>query len=723
MSNEVIEIELTPVKEVSYKENTNWGLYACDTPDFERVEYNRHGNISVSGIMPRLVINGNYKAHLIKTIHPRYGVGYQVKWIEQILPSSVAEQRAYLKSILTPLQVEAIYEAYPNEDVIQLFKDNTFDFKRVKGIGEITYKNIREKVLENLNVQAALSKLSRYNITYNMILKLIRQYGSSELAIQKVESNPYCLATDISGVGFLKADSIAHSMNFDPQSSFRIRAAIEYVIEQEQFNGHTYISAKQLTEMTQDLLQLPADLITEQINVHENIVRIDDKIALKRTYEAEKYISVKLKEMLENSTQLGFDPDEFIQEQEELLNIKLTEQQKGFIYNIKKSNVNLLIGYAGTGKSQMQKLLINLLKKLGITYRYLSPTGKAAKILTNYIGEEATTIHRAIGFDLKGIIPEQFVIVDESSMLGVLLASRLLKNCTHPRLRILFVGDPFQLPSVEAGCLLHDLISSGIFPVTELNHVFRQEEGGILDVATKIRQGTPFIESDFSGGQMFGKDLQFYSVEQEKMIGGYKYGFNKLLENYEADDIMVLSPTKKGNLGTISINTVIQDIVNPKSDDKVEYEYGTGVFYRVGDSIINTKNLYEVNTIDGEKTNVVNGDMGKIIEIDLHNKKMIIDYGFAKVPVSFSDLDTILHSYCITIHKSQGSAAKAVIVLFDKSHTYQLNANLIYTAITRAKEYVFMLCQANVINRAIKKVENLQRNTFLKDLLIEDGDK
>ncbi|MGG1664508.1 SF1B family DNA helicase RecD2 [Brevibacillus sp. NRS-1366] len=720
MSNEVFEVELTPDVQKFYNDKNNFGVYSCMSSNWELLEFDYKSRFTIVGNMPRLNINANYKAELQKKLHPRYGVSYEVKSIMQLLPSSVSEQKAYLETILTDNQVRAIYEVYSNEDVIKLFQENTFDYKKVKGIGEATYKNIRERVLENLNIQKALSRLSRYNITYNMILKLIRHFESAELAIQKVEENPYSL-TDVSGIGFLKADSIAQSMNFDRNSPFRIRAGIEYVIEQEQFNGHTYIVASQLIETTVELLNLSQDLIIEQVKQHENLMIIDNKIALKRTYDAEKYVSTRLFELNCRSKELEFDVDQFIRGQEEHLKIKLTDKQMSFIHNIKKNNVNLLIGYAGTGKSQMQKLLINLLRELKITYRFLSPTGKAAKILSSYVGEEATTIHRAIGFDMKGTIEEQFVIVDEASMLGVVLASRLLRNCKHTNLRILFVGDPFQLPSVDAGCLLHDIISSNQIPVTELNQVFRQEEGGILDIATKIREGKQFIENDFAGHVLFGSDLDFYSVPQEKMIGGYKYGFNKQLERYSPDDVMVLSSTKKGSLGTISINNVLQEIVNPKADSKSEHEYGTGIFYRVGDSIINTKNLYDTETVDEEKTTVVNGDLGKIIEIDTENKKMVIDYGFAKVPVGFNDLDTILHSYCITIHKSQGSAAKAVVVVFDKSHTYQLNANLIYTAITRAREHVFMLCQANVINRAIKKVANMQRNTFLKDLLISQN--
>lgn len=722
MSSEVIEVELSPIKEIAYKDNTNWGSYGCDSPNWELLEYNQYGNISIVGMMPRLILKANYKAQLVKTLHPRFGVTYQVKAIEQLLPSSVAEQKAYLSSLLTENQVYEIYKVYPNEDIIQLFQDNAFDYRKVKGIGEKTYEAIRAKVLENLNVQKALAHLSKYNITYKMILKLINHYQSVDLAIQKVENNPYVLATEVSGIGFLKADTIAQSMSFDMESPFRIRAGIQYVIEQEQFSGHTYIFVNQLVETTKELLNVTQEMIVNQINEHDGIIISDDRIALKETHQAEKYVANRIKTLLEESTELEFDVEKFVKEQEAALNIKLTDQQKNVIYNIKKHNISLLIGFAGTGKTQMQKLLINLLKMLRISYRLLSPTGKAAKIFSNYVGETATTIHRAIGFDLKGEIHEQFVIIDEFSMSGVNLTSKLLKNCKHPNLRLLFVGDAFQLPSVEAGNLLHDMITSGAVPVSELNQVFRQEEGGILDVATKIRQGKQFIKDDFVGGQMFGDDLQFYSVPQEKMIGGYRYAFNELTKTYDPDDVMLLSSTKKGTLGTISINSLIQEIINPSSGEKSEYEYGNGIFYRTGDLIINTKNLYQVETVEEELTDVVNGDIGKIIEINTEDKKIIVDYGFAVVPVKFNELDTILHANCITIHKSQGSASRAVIALFDKSHTYQLNANLIYTAITRAKEFCFILCQANVMNRAIKKVANMQRNTFLKELLISQNE-
>lgn len=1045
LSNEVIEIELTPLRERFYNERTNFGVVECETVAWEKVELDYNGRFTITGIIPRLTMKGNYSAELVKKMHPKYGLNYEVKSINQLIPSSVSEQKAYLKTILTDLQVNAIYDAYPEEDVIKLFQDNTFDYKKVKGIGEVTYQNIRARVLENLNIQKALAQLGRYNITYNTILKLIKHYGSAEMVIQKVEANPYCL-TEVSGIGFTKADAIAQAMNYDLQSPFRIRAALEYVIEQEQFEGHTYINKKKLIEMTEDLIKVPFGLVEKQIDKNENIIEVDERVTLKSIYEAEKYIAEKVKELLDNPIPLEFDSEKFIQEQERELGIKLTQQQAGLFKNIRDHRFNTLVGYAGCvdketeffngcrwkkisdyqegdmvlqynedgiaelvnpimyhklpetkmmliknksgsvnqclsndhtvvyrtskgnlaklpltevkkmhdkspngfygkfyttfnysgkgidltdeqirvmvmviadgyfpnntslcrirvkkerkkirvrkllteakipyqeqnnaygykafvfsapirlkhfdstwyqcsqhqlqvicdevlywdgsidakgrqrfnsnvketaefiqfafsatghratiserdrtseqykdskyirktkeygvhisknkwasimartsdkklklievepkdgfkycftvpsgmwvmrregricvtgncGKTQMQKLLINLLKQLGISYRLLSPTGKAAKVLSSYVGEEATTIHRAMGFDLQGEIREQFVIVDEVSMLGVKLASRLLRNCKHPELRVLFVGDSFQLPSVEAGNLLHDMITSGVVPLTELNQVFRQEEGGILDIATKIRKGVQFIDDDFIGGKMFGKDFQFYSAPQEKMIGGYKYGFNKLNETYHSDDIMLLSSTKKGSLGTIAINGVVQEIINPASEEKPEYEYGNGIFYRVGDLIINTKNLYDIDTVNGEKTNIVNGDIGKIIEVNKEIKKIIIDYGFAIVPVSFSDLDTILHANCLTIHKSQGSASKAVLAIFDKSHTYQLNANLIYTAITRAREFVFMLCQAYVINRAIKKVANMQRNTFLKELLLSFDSK
>ncbi|GED72535.1 hypothetical protein BRE01_62370 [Brevibacillus reuszeri] len=349
MNNDVIEVELTPDAQKFYSDKSNFGVYSCMSSDWEWLEFDHRSRFTIVGNMPRLNINANYKATLEKKLHAKYGVTYEVKSIMQLLPSSVSEQKAYLETILTDNQVRAIYEVYPNEDVIKLFQDNTLDYKKIKGVGEVTYKSIRERVLENLNIQQTLSSLSRYNITYNLILKLIRHFGSAELAIQKVEENPYSL-TDVSGVGFLKADTIAQSMNFDKTSPFRIRAGIEYVIEQDQFNGHTYISAHQLIETTEELLSLPQNLIIEQVKQHDNLVIIDDKVALKKTYEAEKYIALRLVDLLNESKELNFDVDLFIREQEESLKIKLTRQQKDFLYKIKSNNVNLLIGYADSHK-------------------------------------------------------------------------------------------------------------------------------------------------------------------------------------------------------------------------------------------------------------------------------------------------------------------------------------------------------------------------------------
>ena len=369
------------------------------------------------------------------------------------------------------------------------------------------------------------------------------------------------------------------------------------------------------------------------------------------------------------------------------------------------------------------RFLIKLCDQLDLTYKILAPTGKAAKVISGYTNREAYTIHRAIGIrgDAEENIPitEDFVIVDEASMLDIKLAAKLLSRLENENVRILFVGDSFQIPSVGAGCFLHDCMESQVLPMTKLDIVFRQKEGGILDVATNIRLKKKFVENDFFGIKKIGNDCILASVPQEKMEGGYKYFYKELLKEYSPEQIMVLSPTKKGKLGTEAINKHIQEQVNPSDGKKKEIVIGKNkdVIFREGDYVINTKNTYGIFNIDEMETDIVNGDTGTIVKIDDFNKEVIVDFEFDIVPIPFSQLDQLQHSWSITKHKSQGSGVDAVIVIADKSHKFQLNANLLYTAVTRAKKALVILTQAETLNYAMKKIANLQRNTFLKDML------
>jgi exodeoxyribonuclease V alpha subunit len=285
---------------------------------------------------------------------------------------------------------------------------------------------------------------------------------------------------------------------------------------------------------------------------------------------------------------------------------------------------------------------------------------------------------------------------------------------------LIFIGDDFQLPSVEVGNFLHDSINSGVFKITKLTKVFRQKDGGILDTATKIRLGEQYVDSNFDGVQEFGKDMTLHCCDPAHTADGAIYYYKKALKNgYSPEDIVVLSPTKKGPKGTRYLNGKIQEIVNPKVSGKNELAHGMDTVFREGDMVLNTQNNYEALNIFDEQVTIVNGEHGVIKKIDLEKKQAIIDYGdeAGEVITPFSSLDAVIHSYAMTIHKVQGSGFKIVILLIDHSHQFQLNANLIYTGKTRAKEHLYVIGQANIINRSAKKNVSMERNSFLKEFL------
>lgn len=728
----LIEMKIVPKHELFYNESSNYGIYACDPNQPELIKLNAYKNITIKGNTVRLNLEQEYNAKLIEKEDKRYGAYYEIVSIYEDIPSDITEQRLYLMALLTKNQVDAIYSAYPNQNIVELIKNNQLDISKIKGVGEKTYRKIKDKIIENIEFQKAYEFLEQYNVTSQLIIKLVKHFKSATLLIQKMQDNPYCI-TEVSGVGFKKADTIALNMGLDKQSKFRILAAIEFVVEDESNQGHTYIEKDNLVQKVRKIIQtdeydyVEHSLIESQIKDTSKIIVVGNRVALKRNYNAEKYIAKHLKRLLQNNIELDFNVDEFIKEQEERFKITLTDEQKQFYYNIKKYRVNILAGYSGTGKSYNVQLLITLLDRLKISYRLLSPTGKAAKVLANYTNKETETIHRAIGLGLNQdefidkVIREEFVIVDETSMVDVQLCEKLLRKCVNENIRILFIGDPAQLVAVSSGNLLHDMINSKIIPLTQLTIVFRQEEGGALDIITRIRQNEKFVNNDFWGIKEFGDNCVVACVPQEKIAGGYNYYFNEYLKQFSSNDITVATPTKKGKLGTVEINNHIQHIVNPKSGNKKEKETGFDkIVFRVGDLVLNTKNSYRIDDIYGKPVDIVNGDIGKIIDIDFENKEIIVDFEFAKVPFEFNKASQLLHCWAMTTHKLQGSSNKVIIVIADKSHKFQLNANLLYTACSRTTDKLVILSQAETINYAMRKKANLQRNTFLEELLIND---
>lgn len=458
-------------------------------------------------------------------------------------------------------------------------------------------------------------------------------------------------------------------------------------------------------------------------------INIDDRVG--EEFKGTKYIrkSISYRVIISNEKLVSLMP----RRNEDKASFSIVEPVDGYKYCftlpsgmwvMRRNNRICVTG--NCGKSFLQKMVLQIANMLGMSVKLLAPTGKASKVLEEYTGFEAFTIHRAVGWmggeEPNAYLQEEIIIVDESSMADIQIVSILLEALKNPNVRVFFVGDDFQIPSVGAGNFLYDCRVSGVFPVTRLTQVFRQAEGGALDVITKVRTKEYFIDNNFFGKIEFGTDCIIHSVQQKYMEDGYKFYYKDALkQGYSPEDIVILTPTKKGVLGTVAINKVIQSLVNPASKDKKEVSYGLDTIFRQGDQVINIKNTYRVFDIDDQEQvrplTVVNGDVGVIYDIDTENQVVIVDYGFAKIAVLFGGLDNIIHRYAMTTHKSQGSGFKFVIVIADKAHKWQLNANLLYTALTRMKEQLRVICQADVINSAMKKNVSLERNTFLEDFL------
>lgn len=367
----LIELKLTPIRNMYPKTVTDYRIYACETRSPE-VELNSYGNITIKGEMQRLEIGLEYIAQIEEVErHPKYGVSYIVHSIYQDVPESVEEQREFLKAMLTETQVEEIYKVYPNENIVELIKNDTFDYNKVKGIGDATYQRIKNKITDNIKYQKLFAKLGKYGISHSMVLKLAEEFGSEDMAIQKIETNPYVLMK-LNGISFKKADVIARNMGIPLESFFRIESGIKHVLLEAQNSGHTYLMLDELIQEAGLLLEIEDSLIYAAIDESEMFLVLDNKITIDQTYTTEKYIAETINDLLCNNSELNFDPAEFIDQMESkyknTLSKGLTHQQKDFFYKIKSNRFNLLVGYAGTGKSQMQKLLIELLEHLGLTY-------------------------------------------------------------------------------------------------------------------------------------------------------------------------------------------------------------------------------------------------------------------------------------------------------------------------------------------------------------------
>ena len=564
-------------------------------------------------------------------------------------------------------------------------------------------------------------------------------------AVEKIEENPYVLVDIVYGISFNNIDKIAMQIGIPMDSDYRIKSGIKYALLMASYNGNTCVQKESLVNYVRDVLEVDEKLIENNIinlNVSSEIHIIDkddcEFILLEPLYKAEKNITEKLISLRDyNNVKFLKNFDKEIKKNEKKLDIELSEKQFEALEQINDNNVCIITGGPGTGKTTIIKCVIDLYKEHKKKVVLCAPTGRAAKRISETTGEEAKTIHRLLeigkfeedrlGSVDKDVTPVDcdVLVVDEMSMVDIFLMNYLMK-AIFLGTKVIFVGDPNQLPSVGPGCILKDLIDSEEFATVHLDKIFRQAaKSKIIVNAHNVNQGISFI-----GKKDYDEDANddfFYLNEsnQDKVLYNVLSLCGERLNNYGNYDffknIQVLTPTKKGKLGTKELNKALQQELNPKISEIEEKNYGDIVF-RQGDRVMQIKNNYDIFWEKGSKndlrtyeagTGVFNGEIGRIEKIDNKERQLEVEFDDGKtVWYAFSELDELEHAYAITIHKAQGSEFDVVILVIPQTSNMLLTRNLLYTAITRAKKLLVVIGNKNLIDLMIKNNEIKKRNTL-----------
>ena len=730
-----IRVKIVPNRELFRDDDTGFKIYSADVREADgEVECNDYGNISVKGDnLPDFNIGSLYDIDIAKNPRDKYKGSYSMVKSHYVKPQTAEEQWKFLSMIVTENQYASISRVYSVEKdkIIDIITNDEFDYERVDGYGEITYNSLKVKVKLNMDVSEALAYFSEYEVSYNLVKRLVSKYGSAEVAIKEVEKNPYSIV-EKDGFGFIMADELAMKLGIPKDSPHRIRTCMEYVLDEISSNGDIWLNRKKLYNKMKKLLKIKKPEIEAVMDEeNENVFYYDGRYATMRNARNEMRLAFMLsKKILKEEPLLSnhdYDPDGFIERFEDKNKVTLSDQQKEFLYDINKTNLMFLIGNAGSGKSFLQKVVINIAEELDLSYALLAPTGKASRVLKNYTGREAYTIHKKIGFggfEEVESIPEDIVLVDEASMADINIATKLMSVVRDGRL-VIFIGDDAQIPSVGEGNFLYDCINFDKTPMVKLDKIFRQKESGMLDAITRTRKGRAFLNTTTVNNQRLGNNFEFRHMMKEQIVDNLLESYEKMISSGHAvEEIGVLTPTNIGDVGTIEINRQIQERVNPQGGTYLKDEHtfgnkGNERTLRVGDYVMNTENMYDATvTNKAETINVFNGECGTIIAVNENSKEIIVDFEGNHVLFSFSEaMKKLSHAWAISIHKSQGSQYKIVLIVVDSSATYQLNLNLLYTAMSRAQDYLGVFGQARTYNRALHKLASFSRNSFLNEFL------
>lgn len=625
------------------------------------------------------------------------------------------------------------------KNVVSYFGEKTFDvieftpheLVKVRGISKQKAESIGNQFAEFRAMQQTIIFLQSFDISLNLALKIYRTYEG--LTENIIRNNPFRLIEDVDGVGFATADMLALSMGLDKDSSFRLSAAVVHVLKSAATTkGHTYLPLGMLVRETMKLLAFDEDkehlvLATiDDMQLEGTLVYLNDYkmngVMLATYHNLEKSIAKNLLRIMGHSVELDLDLDEEIAAYEKAQGVTLHSAQKEAITAAVNSGCVVISGGPGTGKTTIIKFIIELLRKEGYSFALTAPTGRAAKRMSEATGAVAKTIHRLLELHPASSSPEtkldaDVVIVDEISMADEYVFNALLKAIPVGG-KIVLVGDKDQLPSVGAGNILADIISSGIVPVKYLTHIYRQSSDSNIAIYAHMINGGAVPEFDNRS-----RDFFFDNVSEEGAVLKDVVSLcTERLPRYfslPASEVQVLAPLKKGDAGVESLNAELQKVINPPDKEKGEMISGDRIF-RVGDRVIHVVNNYQLGWVqkNGEKyeagEGVFNGDIGKIVAVSRAEAQLQVQFEDGKVATyTAGDLDQLALAYCISVHKSQGSEFPIAVVVISRYNPIVTSRNLLYTAITRAKRAVVLVGDKQNVIKMIKNNYTEKRHTAL----------
>ncbi|MGL1901444.1 MAG: ATP-dependent RecD-like DNA helicase [Fibrobacterales bacterium] len=676
-----------------------------------------------------LVVVGSFPhLHIGETIafegswidHPKFGKQFKATNHEVLPPQGEEAIVKYLSSGLFrgvgPTTAQRIFDVF-GLDTLELLKENPERISEVETINEKKAIKFLEDWEENIASQEMLYFLYQLNVPTGTAMRIYEKFGSTTK--KRVSDNPYILAEEVWGIGFVKADDIARKLQIESESYFRIRAGILYSLEIAMQDGHCYLPKQELLDDTwrlldptgsQDIRERTLFSLDYLIDA-KKVITFEEHLYLPEMYDAEKGIANRVITFLDfpKAKDKTVRLTKKLAQLEQNGGLKYSDTQKEFICKAVQEQLFILTGGPGTGKTTTLLGILHLLKELDISYILAAPTGRAAKRMSEVCCDSAQTIHRLLKYEPSaGFFHNEseplktgVVIIDEASMIDTHLMYALVRAIPNGT-RLILIGDKDQLPSVGPGNILRELLSVSI-PQGSLETIFRQAEESAIPINAQLinRGDMPVIERQTN---FHIRDYESREEAQNLIVDLVSKKIPNHFKLNPVEDIQVLTPMHRGEIGTLELNKALQARLNPKGDMvKV-----AGTEFRVGDKVMQLKNNYDKN--------IFNGDIGYISWINRSDKTVSVDFD-EPVKLEYNEMEQVSLAYASTIHKSQGSEYKVVVVVLDASHYMMLQRNLLYTAITRAKERIFLIANMGTIKRAITNNRIIKRNTNLGEFV------